>query len=593
MRIAPGYGLVVGLVLVFAGGGQAAAPPPVDVRPLLDWLLIEHRKHGLPLPPEGAKLMRGSRRGSKMFSLAFRIEDSERKKPPRFMCGIYPIRGEDWTSWKAIAPTAAAQGSPEGMHQNLIFALQCHSLGWNALAKEVLLRCREYNAPTLRTVHVDAWIYWTWQIPVAGSDRALILRHLKGLMAAEKELASESNRWLGWSLQLALVPSRSARGTTEAMIDDLLDDSDSFGGLLDQKQTRPGKVSAHERLARLGFKVVPALIDHLNDQRLTRSIMHGFNNFPTWNMRVEHVVSVLLEEIAGQEIGRDWHLRQLGYPITKDAARKWWREASKLGEEAYALRNVLPKEGDEPKEGLLRVLVIRYPKHLPGLYRKVLDEHPKIHSGPLAEAVVRSSLPLKEKLAVLHEGARRSNPAQVYAALYQLRDIDHRGFVQIILRILYSAPRDVQGSYWTASFVHLVNLAVSVDDDQIWKAIERAARRASIGLRMELLSQAADGDATSPRQRERALALLASFLDDSASRDLQVDPKKYEGPCAGCDYRVLSVRDFAAMGMASLLGIDVPLKPNRSANEWAALRTRVKEAWKREQARLKDKPPPK
>ena len=34
------------------------------------------------------------------------------------------------------------------------------------------------------------------------------------------------------------------------------------------------------RLAHMGFAAVPALIEHLDDDRLTRSISQGFNNFP-------------------------------------------------------------------------------------------------------------------------------------------------------------------------------------------------------------------------------------------------------------------------------------------------------------------------
>ena len=66
----------------------------------------------------------------------------------------------------------------------------------------------------------------------------------------------------------------------------------------------------YTRLAQMGFAAVPALIEHLDDDRLTRSVKQGFNNFPTWNMRIKDVVSDLLQELAGEDVGKDWLRRQ-------------------------------------------------------------------------------------------------------------------------------------------------------------------------------------------------------------------------------------------------------------------------------------------
>ena len=135
-----------------------------------------------------------------------------------------------------------------------------------------------------------------------------------------------SNRALLKSLDLALVPSKAKPGSLEALIDDLVDYAANTGTLGSYPRE-----DRYWRIAELGFDAVPALIDHLDDDRLTRAMMKGFNNFPSWHLRVKHGVSDLLEELAGQDLGRDWLRRQQGYTVTKAAAKMWWDEAPRSG----------------------------------------------------------------------------------------------------------------------------------------------------------------------------------------------------------------------------------------------------------------------
>ena len=95
---------------------------------------------------------------------------------------------------------------------------------------------------------------------------------------------------------------------------------------------------------------MPALIEHLDDDRLTRTTMTGFND--VWPMRVQHMVSDLLEGLAAEELGTGHRLGKEevggivaspeGYPVTKRAAKEWWEKARKVGEEDYLKDRVLP-----------------------------------------------------------------------------------------------------------------------------------------------------------------------------------------------------------------------------------------------------------
>ena len=96
----------------------------------------------------------------------------------------------------------------------------------------------------------------------------------------------------------------------------------------------------------MGFAAVPALIEHLNDDRLTRrSVVQGINKTPTSHQRVGEVVIDLLQELAGDELGKNWLQRRRGYVIEKSDAMAWWNKARQEGEQAYFERHVLPESG--------------------------------------------------------------------------------------------------------------------------------------------------------------------------------------------------------------------------------------------------------
>jgi hypothetical protein len=78
--------------------------------------------------------------------------------------------------------------------------------------------------------------------------------------------------------------------------------------------------------------------------------------------------------------------------------------------------------------------------------------------------------------------------------------------------------------------------------------------------------------------KDRRLAFLSAFLDDETLRDDSRNAAKYEGPCAAFTFPKISVRDFAAMQIASILKID-PLDPPDATwakEQWAGLRLKVK-----------------
>jgi hypothetical protein len=580
------------LLLLLAGLMPAAAPP----RPGLDELLVEYRLQGLPLPPRNARLVRYQATSEYLLndkvvppsdSLAFLVREG---KKVWLLHGTQtlPLPEPPPPIEKPATAASARERGVAGLHDPL-FAIQCYSLGWKELAVELLRQARQAGATVSRQkLRTTAWIYWEGRISEPDSDWRLVLRHLKALLAQEGKEAPEYHHHLVRSLELALVPGKAKPGSIEALIDRLVQEPATTGTI--GAFTRG---EAYTDVASQGFKAVPALIEALDDERMTRRVMQGFNNFPTWHMRVQHVASDLLEDIAGKNLERDWLRRQQGYPVKKAAARAWWNEARKVGEEAYVLARVLPRDGVSVNTFYVELIAARYPRHLPQLYRTLLDKHPKMQGWHLAAAVAKSKLPHKEKVELFRYAVSRPSLMHRREALFQLKDLDRGLFARTVNKTLKELPARPKNAYWKCEEAFFSAFVPLTGDEKSWELLDKVAHRSSLGLRMELLANLArfnEGEARSPIIRRRQLAFWARFLDDSTVRDLASDKKRFDGPCAGFCYPRLTVRDLVAMEMAALLKIEVRLKPERTPAEWETLRKQVRTAWEREQKTRPGKP---
>ena len=293
----------------------------------------------------------------------------------------------------------------------------------------------------------------------------------------------------------------------------------------------------------------------------------------------------------GEDVGGGWLRRQQGRPITKAAASEWCEKARKVGEEAYLLARVLPPAAPATRDDrrvwvnshLLRVIAVKYPKNLPALYRTALTERADLINWELAETLARSQAPAKEKIDLFVAGARHKKFEHRLPAFAALKELDKKQFDALLLASIEGLPLDVQEDYWSCPEAHVARLALDSDDPRVWAALETAVRRSALGLRMELLNH---WDPKDPRRLPERLRLLAGYLNDAEVRDVNAD-KRLTGPGAGFPYDRIEVRDFVALKLAGLLGIEVELKLDRTAAEWAKVRDKVQEGLKQELAKMK------
>jgi hypothetical protein len=573
---------------------RAAEPVPP-----LDDLLKEYQVLGLPLPPKDAKLVRYESGGGgivngvvqpKTYDIAFEVKPGTKTEPPTILTGTMQWQPSWNPTTKEVSPDpAGVKDFKFYSYYALPLAIQCHARGWDQLANHLLEVCKkEEKFDARKQLTEGAWHYWEGHLTEPKADRAPVAKRLKEVLQKDKSLDNEYRRALLKSLDLALAPSKAKPGSVEELIDDLVDYTANTGtlGVFEPEER-------YFRIAKLGFDAVPALIEHLNDDRLTRAMMRGFNNFPSWHLRVGNVVGDLLEGLAGEplmrgtdteDVGADWLRRQQGYSIKVNAAKKWWEKARKVGEEAYLLDHVLPPKSEQKEQAWanqqqLHLIQSKYPKHLPSLYRTVLDKRPDIYSHPLAEALVASKLPPEEKLPLFLHAAKNKETEHRIPALSAIKNLDKKKFNSLLIETIEGFPKDVETTYWSCPEANLVHLVPECDDPRIWPALEAVIKRSSLGLRMEILHSLAGFEKT--KYRTERLRILASYLNDDALRDEKAD-HRFEGPGAGFPYGKITVQDFVAIEIGRFVGIKVETKLDRTPAEWAKIREQVREALKRE-----------
>jgi hypothetical protein len=572
---------------------------------LLADLLKTYRQIGLPLPPAEAELVRfehgwsGVIRGKAMpqDSLGFLLRAATKDKPPLLLVGTeqYEPDGKE-VKIRSVKPTGTLTQETHPIWMDATFeinaglatALQCKARGWDKLAQALWDESLGMDAGHHRGIFVQpaklssasalyhvAWVHWANDLVRPGTDRAAILTRMEALLDAEPALATQPNKSLLHSLKLALVPSKAKPGSVEALIDDL-------SNQVSRDDER------YVRIARLGFAAVPALLDHLDDERMTRTVQPGFMNSPPRIVLVHEIVADLLRGLAGAEASRQWRRRVVtngssSWPLEKQDVIAWWRSVKNIDEEAYLADHVL---SDDPTQirlnrSNLDLLAKKYPQHLERIYRTILDERPKVEPWEVVETIAQSSLPKDKKIELLLLGATHKNLEHQAAALSMLSELDHRRFVALLIKALNGLPNTPKIPYWRCPEAHLARLVIMTNDRIAWQVREKVAKRSVVGLRMEQID---DSHSDPKLHREQRLKFLAAFLDDSTLRDADSDPNAYEHLYAGYGFSKMEVRNFAALQIASVVGIDFKteclkdLKPE----QWSTLRKLVRQALERE-----------
>lgn len=554
-----GAAAVAVLLLTWVHPGVAANPAAVKT---LDGLLKAYRMYGLPEPPADAPLVCADLCGRGLNrSLGFLIRPTNAGEPPGLLVrtGDVPFcRGQP----KPVEPRPEVL---EGVNSDvdLGLAVRCHARGWTDLAVAVLERdsADADQAPLTRLARA-AWDYWFFAFGDPETDRAKVARLLKVIWEHRRDDFDVEDRNVLDALESSLVPGRGKPGTIEALIDELIDvtktDRNSFA--TETKELHP----AYVKLARHGFDAVPALIEHLTDERLTRAYPVSFAHYRD-HLTVADIVRHLLESLAGDEVSREWARSKEDRVETEDV-EKWWADARKVGEKAYLVEHVL---GADVGENLwnrltLEALTHRYPEELPGVYRRMLKERPRMFGWELGEAITGSRLPKEAKSDLFVEATHCSGTAIRIDATRRLLEIDRPAGLRALRAELDRVPENPDGNLRNRPELPLVSVAMTADEPTAWAALDKTLRRVRVRFRVELL----DGMFQFPPPtgaRKGYLSLLSGFLDD-----------------AGRVTAKTKIRNVVANRLAHYLEMDVRPNGEWTDAQWAKLRDDVKKALARE-----------
>jgi hypothetical protein len=291
----------------------------------------------------------------------------------------------------------------------------------------------------------------------------------------------------------------------------------------------------------------------------------------------------LLKVISGLS---DFGPGSLSVPLPDEEAdpdplawERWFVAAKAVGEREYLLANLyrddLPGGLCEP---LAYILAQKYPDSLFDLVSEYF--HSAQPRGNVFELVLQirdANLPKQQRvelLVVLFQKAQREERERILSALARL---DQKRATYFTLQLLDEFPVEVEEDYEGCPEAEVAIVVNAFDDQRAWRSLLQAARRASVGLRLELLNNIAYRNANQ-RRRSYRLALLAAFLDDEA-----VTPRSSLDNVGHPTRTPIAVRDFATDALAWSLGIEANAGRERTPDQWSALRDQVRERLKQEE----------
>ncbi|HEX7898583.1 MAG TPA: hypothetical protein VF950_12535 [Planctomycetota bacterium] len=305
----------------------------------------------------------------------------------------------------------------------------------------------------------------------------------------------------------------------------------------------------------LGPKALPELKRLATDTRLTRKVDPAIMKKPEDRVRLGQLATDLIKAIGDAPADAD-------------------------DKESYETSAVELKDGkiEGFRKEALWFLGQKYPRSLVALCGRLpADLAPKTWIHPLTGAILESNLKPEEKAEVVEAlCVRLQDDWRIRIALQDFAKLNPKRCAELLKPQIARLPADVDEPYWTCQEAAFSHVVMRLEDDEVWEDFLKAAKKASIGLRMQMMNPMNYGY-IGDKNRTRRLKFLAAFLDDAEVRDVSKAPKKFEGPHAGFRNDVMSVRDFAAETIGGTLKIRGPNELG-TAEEWTAYRAKIREA---------------
>lgn len=612
---------LLGLLLV-GGVGLRAEVTDADVEAALQiW-----RRYEMPEPPREAVLVelvstwKSYRDGPDIppeRSLAFRVPAAGSSKTPAYFVGTQQRLTCNLVKENAFSEEGAADvvafelftpgvSSVSHVDQEFALGLQVWARSFKTTGRSLIGRALRRNhrlfsvflTPACETatqlVPHAMWAYWGSLLATPGTDRHVLFERMK---KAHREFAAlyytgyedndpdeprepDTNKALLDALEKALAPALARPGTPEGDVEALSEVCMDIGGGAGLPDDLDPKYLA---VLYRGFEAVPALIDHLNDERLTRSTftlssMTNLERVASHFRLAGNLAACLLQAIACRAFELKWVGAKRSWEFDRQDAERWWAEAQKLGEKRYLARNMVRHAGEFGRD-TMRLVSWKYPDMVRRCYLATIwkDWEP---SSLLADSLARCDLPRADKAKAFGEGARSENLGIRFQALEYLKEFDESLFVEVLVETLDSfgeTPSDSRDLF--DAEVRFTSMVCHTTKAQVWKALLRAAKRANTSLRMFYID-AVGAAWRAEETRTQRLKFLAAFFSDTAEHT--INRYHCEGPMSAVLWNRITVKDFAMWNAGYLLEpLEVPGEGS-TTEQWRAYRRQVRQALKNE-----------
>ena len=322
-----------------------------------------------------------------------------------------------------------------------------------------------------------------------------------------------------------------------------------------------------------GTKAIKPLIQLLNDRRITTHVRQQINNAREYRYRVGDLAKRHLREMAGAQRPEvsDWQ------PGSAEKWQEWFGKIDLSNEPEFFSKAAFDLESGTAYEVPLRILAERHIdtlKQLVPVFAK--NAKPDTYCHYLTYAIRDSKMTLEEKSHLLSILLNELPDKQKRSAVQSLAHINKNLTAELVMPLIEKLPTDVNEPYWKSEAANLTHVVMHLDDVAVWKRYLLVAKKAAVGLRMEIMNPMNYSYINDKNENFR-LAFLASFLDDQAIRDSSVD-SRFSGPCAAFTFKKISVQDFVTMKLSSMLlkSQDYP-ESNWSDEQWETRRQKVRE----------------
>lgn len=369
-------------------------------------------------------------------------------------------------------------------------------------------------------------------------------------MGLNPGLLEEETKWILPGLEATVFGRYQGSDPQERRIDAFCDLKDSGGYGDFGSPTSSGQEGPIGSVLGQGFDIVPALMEHRDDLRLTRTFQGRFMNAPTRLVTVGDLCRWILGQIKG--------------PEDKSTLEVWWRTASSKTEKVY-LSDALDVFGRFRTATIQDIAEKRHPDLLVEAFDRALTQGVEDQADKLLKSMERSTLPREAVTDAALKATARPIPPFMIAGLRSLQRIGSAVFEAELLRALKQVPM-AEAMTKQASFA---KLALTDGSPEVLAELLAATRRANPTLRSELLEYCGCGR-KAPVVRRREIAYQLAFLDDpTVEPSLESWDKKP---------RIASKRigNLAAIGIAESLGIRSKPDEKASGAVWTAFRDLIR-----------------